>query len=293
MSGRAPLLFTRGTLPRLLEQRSRAALESGALQPVATAGEFIEDHGVRFLLRRVFALARKDRETAQGTGDPFLPWDEALRVAEVSPTHVALLNKFNVIAGHLLIVTRDFEHQERLLTRADFEALLACMAEFPCLGFYNGGAAAGASQSHKHLQLVPLPLAPEGPPVPVQLLLESARFEGDFGCVPAFRFAHVLAPRPATAAALRARYLEMLLRTGLPPREAADGLRQSGPYNLLLGADWMLLVPRTRECFDGISVNALAYAGSFFVRDERQLRRMREAGPMAVLAAVGKAPNPG
>ncbi len=280
--------FSPGTLGEILAERALAALACGALHPIETEPEFIEDAGARFLVRKASALARKDREAAQRPGNPFLPWEQALFVAEVSAGHVALLNKFNVIAGHLLLVTREFEDQERLLTRGDFEALLACMATFPSLGFYNGGAAAGASQPHKHLQLVPLPLAPEGPAIPVQPLLDAARFEGGFGTAPGFPFAHVLCPRPPSADGTRELYLRMLRHAGIPPREAQDGLRQSAAYNLLLGPDWMLLVPRTREFFDGISVNALAYAGSLFVRNDRQLARIREAGPMAVLAAVGR-----
>lgn len=280
--------LTPGTLGTKLADRTRAALESGALRPIATVPEFVEQGGLRFLVRRVESLARKDLETAQRPGNPFLPWEEALFVAEVSDSHVALLNKFNVIAHHLLIVTRRFEDQELLLSGADFAALLACMAEFPSLGFYNGGAVAGASQSHKHLQLVPLPLAPEGPAVPVQPLLDAARFKGGYGTVPGFPFAHALCPRPKSAEETRELYLRMLRQAGIPPWEAADGLRQSAAYNLLLGPTWMLLVPRTREYFDGISVNALAYAGSLFVRNDQQLERVREAGPMAVLAAVGR-----
>ncbi|HSD60404.1 MAG TPA: phosphorylase, partial [Burkholderiales bacterium] len=187
--------------------------------------------------------------------------------------------------------TRHFEDQECLLSSADFAALLSCMAEFSSLGFYNGGAAAGASQPHKHLQMVPLPLAPEGPALPVQPLLDAARFEGAYGRAPGFPFAHGLARLPESAGAHQVRdlYLGLLRHAGIPPWEAADGLRQSAAYNLLLGRGWMLLVPRTREFFDGISVNALAYAGSLFLRDAQQLARLRAAGPMAALAAVGRA----
>lgn len=41
----------------------------------------------------------------------------------LSATHTAVLNKFNVLQQHLLIVTYRCEQQEVLLTGADFEAL--------------------------------------------------------------------------------------------------------------------------------------------------------------------------
>jgi ATP adenylyltransferase len=48
----------------------------------------------------------------------------------------------------------------------------------------------------------------------------------------------------------------------------------------------MLLVPRSREHFEEISLNALAFAGSFFVRNEEQLGILKTAGPLKALAAV-------
>ena len=178
------------------------ALSTGALLPIPTEYEFIEDCGMRFFVRILSGLRLKDEakqkqeKEAAVTGvqaNPFLPYENDLFVADISDTHVAILNKFNVVEHHLLIVTRRFEDQEDLLTLNDFRALLACMAEYNCLGFYNGGAAAGASQKHKHIQIVPLPLAPEGPQVPIGPLLAKASYKDGLGTVPAFPFLHVFA----------------------------------------------------------------------------------------------------
>lgn len=286
-----------GSLWPALVGRAQAALEGGALSPIETVQRFIEDAGVRFVVRQVSSLTRKALDqAARGPrpANPFLPYEAPLFVADVSDTHVALLNKFNVIEHHLLIVTRRFEDQELLLTRSDFEALWTCMAEFDALGFYNGGTAAGASQPHKHLQMVPLPLAPEPPAVPVEPLLARAVGE-DIANVPGFPFAHALCRLPegiqcdprAAAESSGRWYHELLAAVGMAPVPSPEGARQSAPYNLLLTRDWMLLVPRSREHFGDISVNALAYAGSLFVRDDAQMGRVVDAGPMQVLAAVG------
>ena len=58
------------------------------------------------------------------------------------------------------------------------------------------------------------------------------------------------------------------------------------PYCLLVTRDWMLLVPRSREFFEDISLNSLAFAGSFFVRNEQQLDRLKSFGPMNALRRV-------
>jgi sulfate adenylyltransferase (ADP) / ATP adenylyltransferase len=64
------------------------------------------------------------------------------------------------------------------------------------------------------------------------------------------------------------------------------GLVAPRPYNLLVTNEWMLVVPRSRDRFEGISINSLAFAGSFFVRDARQAHVIAAAPPMSVLGSV-------
>ena len=45
----------------------------------------------------------------------------------LSRTHTLLLNKFNVVAHHLICVTRDFEQQTEPLSTADLEATWTAM----------------------------------------------------------------------------------------------------------------------------------------------------------------------
>ena len=45
----------------------------------------------------------------------------------LSPTHTLLLNKFNVVAHHVLVVTRQFESQQDPLNVQDMEATWAVM----------------------------------------------------------------------------------------------------------------------------------------------------------------------
>ncbi len=57
-------------------------------------------------------------------------------------------------------------------------------------------------------------------------------------------------------------------------------------YNLLVTREWMLLVPRSRECLEHVSINALGFAGSLFMRERRQMRAIKIHGPMNVLRSV-------
>ena len=75
----------------------------------------------------------------------------------------------------------------------------------------------------------------------------------------------------------------MLDAVGIRALDTDGELRQSAPYNLLAMSAGLLLVPRSREFVDGISVNALGFAGSLFVRDTAQMRIVERLGPMHLL----------
>lgn len=294
-----------GTLWPSVCSATHGALAAGALEPFQTTQIVLEDSGVAFLVRRVSSLERKIAEArVQKVGDggnPFLPYDPLMFVADVTETHVALLNKYPVLEHHLLIVTRAYRPQEALLDLADFEALWIAMLEFPALGFYNGGPLAGASQPHKHLQIVPLPLSPEGAAIPVESLLEHTARSYEPTEVSGLRFRHAFswldpAPLglPSTAAPyLLGRYRALLDRLDVSATEGEVETLQSMAYNLLVTRRWMLAVPRTRERFDSVFVNALGFAGSFFVRKESQMDVLRRLGPMHILARVSSDPEQG
>lgn len=285
------------------------ARASGALLSIPTTKHYVDQAGVRFTVHLVigkvskqyrpdnFGPATDDRPAT----DPFLPYDKRLFVADVSPAHVCLLNKFTVIDHHLLLVTRAFERQESLLTRQDFQALWRCLNEIDGLAFYNAGKIAGASQPHKHLQLAPFPLddpSPAGleamappPDFPLEPLFERARFRDGIGVIDAFAFVHGLVRLTSRAgekidAAARAhrRYLELLQVVGIKEGMTGDG--RTKPYNLLLTREWMLIAPRSREKIAGVSINSLGFAGSLLARNEEQLRTIEEMGPLTILAGV-------
>jgi ATP adenylyltransferase len=296
-----------GTLWAKVQSSTPHAIRCGAIQSIPTRYELVEDGGVNFLIRIVSDMTRKKQDAsnqrtpspASGRGmNPFLPYDEDLFVADISDTHVCLLNKFHVLDYHILMVTRSFQEQESLLTLKDCEALLLCLAEYEGLVFYNAGQTAGASQRHKHLQMVPLPLTAEVN-LPIAPLVNTAGFQGRIGYIPDLQFVHVLTrmhPEWWThpdkgAPELWQQYLEMVPLAGLPVDSEGEGRKFPGPYNLLVTRQWILLVPRSAECFEGISVNALGYAGGFLVKDEAQLGILKRHGPMTALNRVAIGPS--
>lgn len=220
------------------------------MQPIATRTEVIDG----FVVRVASSLAAK--AAAPQRADPLGDYEPDLFVADVGARHYALLNKYPVMPDHLLVVTRRNAPQEELLDADDFAALGALMEELDWLAFYNAGREAGASQARKHLQLAPAA-------VPLEALITGSALP--------FRQAYAALPR---LDAMHRVYRELIAQW------------PAGPYNLLATRRWMLVVPRRQEHYQTISVNALGFAGSLYVRNSTELELVRRGGPMNVLRAV-------
>ena len=287
-----------------IQAQTDHALRCGALQPIPTEAEFVEQDGISFLVRIVSNLNRKDEAKKQQEQkkaslgkqfNPFLPYDKDLFIADLSETHLCILNKYNAVDYHLLIVTRAFEEQEDWLNWGDFGAMWSVLAELEGLAFYNGGKTAGSSQPHKHLQVVPLPLTPEVNSIPIASALATAQFQGTVGTVPGFPFRHAIAkldpswtasPPQAATATLEC-YDTLIRAVGLSERRSRSQ-QQTGPYNLLATKEWMMLVPRSQESFQSIAVNALGFAGALLVRNQEQMQILKQCGPMTLLKNVAQ-----
>ncbi|MHC3923648.1 ATP adenylyltransferase family protein [Alcaligenes nematophilus] len=280
-----------------LDQLSQAALASGDLLPVQAQEELIHDQGLTFFVRWVSTLAAKDAASVSIPGgprdpnfNPFLPPAPALTVDDASSTHNIVLNKFAVCDLHLVLADKVFSEQLSPLREIDFRILADFLAVQGGLGFYNGGGPAGASQRHKHTQWIPQ-AASNGS---LALYLDKLPTQAAAGSAhqhPALAFEHCFvrlqdAQEPEVlAASLLSSYRTACNELGLEPAE--DGLLP--PHNMLAGQGWMLVVPRSVELVDGISVNALSYAGCIYVRTPEQIDLVRQIGPLGVLARAGYA----
>ncbi|MBD2326485.1 phosphorylase [Alkalinema sp. FACHB-956] len=301
-------VYEPGTLWQRIVDRSQSALASGALESIATTYEIVNQAGIPFLVRVLANLDRKtaakkeqDRKTARSgvAFNPFLPYEPELYVADLSSTHVCLLNKFNVVDHHILLITREFEEQDAALTLPDFAAASQVLAELDGLIFYNGGALAGASQRHKHLQWVPSRMLENGPGLPIASAIEAAQAIDGMVTVSTLPFIHYIAKFDSfnSSEVMSQIYLEGYLRClnamGGSAREAAsshDGHHLlPRAYNLLLTRHWMMLIPRSQDSFEGIAVNSLGFAGALLVRNPEQLQHLKTVTPLTLLTAVGYA----
>lgn len=294
-------LLQPGTLWDKTKAKTISARESGALRSIETEYHLIEQDDIQFVVRTLSNLALKEQarkkqqqqENKLGKRiDPFLPYEPELFVGNISTSHICLLNKFNVVDHHLLIVTRAFEEQTDLLNLEDFEALCFCMQEVDGLAFFNGGKTAGASQRHKHLQLIPLPFLDNVVHLPIGKAIAKINFADSISKIASFPFRHAIAylnlsaeDSPQIAAQTMLQKYHALLNQIY--RNTDNKIKQQpGAYNFLATREWMLLVPRTQEAYQNISINSLGFAGSLFVRDRSSLELLKNLTPINLLAKV-------
>lgn len=296
-----PEMFARPALWPEVQKTAQSALQSGALQPISTCVHSIRDKDLTFVVRVVDSLSRKpsakpsNPQASTHQDNPFLPYEEALFVTHLSETHLCLLNKFNVVDHHLLIVTRQYESQQEWLNQQDFEALAQCLSEIDGLGFYNSGEAAGASQHHKHLQLIPYRQAAgvDVPPMAETIAHHRDRLQqtttlSQLPFQHSIRFVRLGETDVSFELAgkrLVEVYQQIMADLAIDPKLP----QPNKPYNLLVTQNWMMGVARSQASYEGIGVNSLGYSGWLLVKNEEELEKLCAISPLNLLTQVGQA----
>ncbi|MCP9926973.1 ATP adenylyltransferase [Cyanobium sp. CH-040] len=267
--------------------RSRTAQACAALVPLST--EPLQHPPLApFTLRRLLSRTPAHLRAGGPRPNPFLPWEPELEVRRLGEQHVVLLNKYPVQPGHILLITQQWHPQSGWLRSLDWQAVAHVAADTGGLWFFNSCAAAGASQPHRHLQLLPrhghessCPLAP----------LLRAQLEG--AETPPWPWRYALSPRvhghPGASEAARAEELQRLYQAHAGELELGDPQHDPQPrhpYNLLFEDHWFLTVRREREHCAGFSINALGFAGYLLVTERSDLAWLLEHGAWELLRLV-------
>ncbi len=263
---------------------SERALDSGALVPLST--RVLELEGLSpFRLRRLEGPPPRHLSREGPKPNPFLPWETPLEIGRLADSHALILNKYPVQPCHLLLITRGWQPQTGWLDAADWRAVAHVAADTGGLWFFNSGPTAGASQPHRHVQL--LPRHPGEPSCPLATLLKHHLRDPD----PLGSWLYALSPRSDAREGrdLPVLYREHARRLGLGSPEDSSDPRH--PYNLIFDDDWFLTVRRVREHCAGFSVNGLGFAGFLLCTAQSDLLWLERHGPWRLLAEVA-APGP-
>ena len=265
-----------------------SARASGALVPLETSlTHLMGEEGLRFELRHLLSATPKHLRASGPKPNPFLPWDPRLEVERIDHSHVVILNKYPVQSAHMLLITQAWQPQTGWLCINDWRALARVDATTTGLWFFNSGPDAGASQPHRHLQLLP-----RGAEEPIcarhdwfKRCAEATVGPSDDPLLSSCRVASITSSM--TGEMLNKTYLTLAEDLGLG--HPSNDERPRGAYNLLLTRQWMAIVRRSTEGIRGFSVNALGFAGSLLSTEASDREWIQRSGPEALLRAVVQA----
>lgn len=265
-------------------QVSEQARRQGALIPLATR-RLDRDGLDPFVLRELLSRPPRHLRTGGPRANPFLPWDRALQVLLLETEHVVILNKYPVQEAHLLLITQQWQPQAGWLQSADWSAVARVSRDTGGLWFFNSGADAGASQPHRHLQLLPRQAGEPSCPLAGGLLDQLN------GSAAPWPWSYRLSRRddPIRGTDLETLYREHCSRLGLG--DPAHDPAPAHPHNLLFDDQWFLTVVRRKEHCAGFSVNALGFAGYLLCTERSDRAWLHRNGPWALLSEVAAPPR--
>ncbi len=262
--------------------QSEKALKSGALIPLPTE-ILTEVDDNQFVIRKLIGELPIRQKAVGPVVNPFLPWDLRLQISMINDSHGLILNKYPVQKGHMLLVTRNWEPQNGWLDINDFRSLITVDNDTTGLWFFNSSSNAGASQPHRHLQLL-------------------RRKKGSISCPRDDWFKSISTTSNRTnkiskscfvkrrekstnnSLELFEQYLSLCLESnvGIPNKNIKPVIA----YNLLICRDWICLVRRKKEICNGFSINALGFAGYILATSKSDMDILIKRGVENLLSEV-------
>ncbi len=241
-----------------------------------------------------------------------------LYVADVGAAHFLVLNKFAIVPGHFILATRAWKAQTHVLEADDLDATLACIRAYEeaeasssgaggaLFAFFNCGEHSGASQPHRHIQLLPVAAMREGLAPDSAWRVLASRLGDDGAAVAPFRtFSEEIrldTSREDLYAAYWRLYEQAVRATkgGDESTAVATEGEAAISYNMAMTRDRLVLCPRlaeggsikdpdTGDVVGQVSLNGTMLAGTALVKTEAEWDALRK-NPQAlttVLQRVG------
>ena len=261
--------------------KSKIAFKSNGLFPLSTLDitSNIYD-GDDFIIRELDISKFKNKDLIGPKSNPFEPWEKILEIDSIGKNHHIILNKYPVQLGHILLITNTWKSQSDWLEKNDWEAIKEVNNDTTGLWFFNSGPLAGASQPHRHFQLLRRDIN--------EINCPREKWFLNFNNNPDLhkKFLSNIIIKKFSKSSLSNEniyeaYLELSERLGIGNPKKDKIPKQ--PYNILLTNKWMVLIKRKTDNLAGISINALGFAGYILVTKRSNISYLKKYGPENLL----------
>ena len=261
-------------------QKTKISINSKSLFPLKTIDITKNIYkGNDFIIRELDITKFKKNTLIGPKINPFKPWDKILEIDSIGNSHQLILNKYPVQLGHVLLITNEWKEQNGWLDIKDWEAIKEVNKDTSGLWFFNSGPLAGASQPHRHIQLLRRdPSELSCPREKWILALNNLNYKNE-------KFSKNIILKKFSKSLneenIHEIYKDLSYNLGLgDPR---NDKKPKHPYNLIFTDRWMIIIKRKTDNLFGISINALGFAGYILVTEKSDKNYIKKFGPEKLL----------
>lgn len=283
----------------------------------------LRSHGlIKYQIKIVPAFVKKPNALQEPAPKPYNTRRKEIPLLDVSPEHVVaeagpfrvILNKYCAVRNQVLLSSVSPRLQTEVLDSSELSSVYRILNVLPPnhLAFYNCGADSGASQPHKHMQIVPLEPSVYRDLFPISIISESGRSHAGLrGWIivdvftalvssdtknrpivmqhPGVPYTHFIVQPTGECTG---EHLQLLFNTLLSATKSALASQLENPplapvYNFLMARDWLMMIPRTNASCNGVGVNSLGMLGILWLGNNEQLQTWSATGFDEILAHVG------
>ena len=232
-----------------------------------------------FVIKELDTSKFKKQNSYGPKQNPFNPWDKILEIDKIGTNHQLILNKYPVQKGHILLITNTWRPQDGWLDINDWLAIKKVNNDTSGLWFFNSSPIAGASQPHRHFQLLRRAYGEVSCPREkwfLDLKINNKR-ENKLKSnivVSKFNFSE-------DSSNIYSLYLELTKKVGLG--DPINDEKPKFPHNILITNNWIAIIKRKYDHLFGFSVNGLGFAGYILLTDKSNINYLKRYGPEKLL----------
>tara|TARA_Y100001968_G_scaffold319010_1_gene349992 strand:+ start:1020 stop:1862 length:843 start_codon:yes stop_codon:yes gene_type:complete len=265
--------------------QSKIALDCKSLIPINTNLELFLENNINYEIRSLISKWKIDSNNIGPRINPFSPWDKNLEIDFVKSKHILILNKYPIEIGHMLLITKDWLPQNGWLNIKDWQALVEVNSDTTGLWFFNSSHSSGASQPHRHIQLLPRSNSQENCPRD-QWLKNRIGSNQSNNDLELNTLVYPITSNDSRGLCEELDYLYTKACNVLGIGDKRINKYPKIPYNLIITNDYFSVILRSKEYYRGFSINALGFAGYLLATETADLQWLKSSSVEYLLSQV-------